>query len=132
MLALTLTPNEPVDGIYPVMPPHFLTQLTDPALVWSTLTAAPSDAEQWANVALYVPIGLIGRFVWRTAARAALAGTALTIFVETCQYGIVGRAGSLTDMRNNTAGTILGALVAAGAAYLLTRASRRPDKHVRQ
>jgi VanZ family protein len=76
-----------------------------------------------------VPIGLVGRFVWGSAARAALAGAALTIFIETCQYGIVGRAGSFTDMRNNTAGAVLGALIAAGAAHVLTRTARRPGRH---
>ena len=55
--------------------------------------------------------------------RATLFGAALTVFVETCQYGIVGRAGSITDIRNNTLGALLGAI-----AVLLVVRSIRPEK----
>jgi glycopeptide antibiotics resistance protein len=121
ILALTLTPSEPGAGL--PQPPHFVHQLGHPRLVWATITAAPGDAEQWANIALYLPLGFLGRFVWRSAARASGFGLALTAFVETCQYGIVGRAGSITDIRNNTAGAVLGALAAATTARLLRRAA---------
>jgi VanZ family protein len=49
---------------------------------------------------------------------------ALTVFVETCQYGIVGRDGSITDIRNNAAGAILGALLAATAVRFRRRRTR--------
>jgi glycopeptide antibiotics resistance protein len=122
ILALTLTPDRPAPGAVDVLPPHYLTRIGDPRLVWSALTAAPADTEQLANIALYVPVGLLGRLVWHGAARATLAGVALTVAVETCQYGIIGRAGSLTDIRNNTAGALLGAVVAAVAVGALARA----------
>jgi glycopeptide antibiotics resistance protein len=50
----------------------------------------------------------------------------LTLAIETCQYGIIGRAGSITDIRNNTMGAILGAVFAAAATarYTAARASR--------
>jgi glycopeptide antibiotics resistance protein len=121
VVALTMTPNEPTTGTGVPMPPHFLQQLGDGPLIWAKLTAAPDDSEQLANVALYIPVGFLGRLVWRNAVRAAGFGMALTVFIETCQYGIVGRAGSITDIRNNTAGAILGALFAATA----TRVRRR-------
>ena len=113
--ALTLMPNYPVPGDPTVVPPHFLQYIGDVNLVWAALTSLPTDSEQIANIALYVPVGLFGRFVWRSTVRAAAFGTALTVFVETCQYGIVGRDGSITDIRNNAAGALLGALVAAVA-----------------
>jgi hypothetical protein len=119
--ALTLAPNEPVPGVPVALPPHFLTQVGDPGLVWSLMTAAPADAEQIANIALYVPVGLLGTLVWRRVWAGTLAGMALTVAIETCQYSIIGRAGSITDIRNNTAGALLGALTAAA----LVRA-RRP------
>jgi hypothetical protein len=113
ILALTLSPNEP--GRYSLLPPHYLTHLGDPGQVWAALRALPDDGEEYANIALYVPLGFLGRQVWRSAARAALCGLALTVLVETCQFDIVGRAGSLTDIRNNTLGAVLG----AGAAVAL-------------
>jgi glycopeptide antibiotics resistance protein len=122
VLALTLTPNEPPPDVFVAQPPHFLTQIGNGHLDWASLIAAPDDDEQWANILLYLPIGLFGRRVWGSAARSALFGTALTVFVETCQYGIVGRSGSLTDIRNNTAGAIVGALVAATIRRLNPRA----------
>lgn len=125
VLALTLTPNEPPPGVAIVQPPHYLTQIGNGHLDWITLTAAPDDFEQWANIALYLPIGFLGYGVWRSAVRAALFGAALTVVVETCQYGIVGRSGSLTDIRNNTAGAVLGALLAAGFSRRLRRSAQK-------
>jgi len=120
ILALTVTPNEP--GRYALLPPHYLTQLGHPRQVWATLTAMPDDLEEYANIALYVPFGFFGWFVWRSAAVAALSGLALTVFAETCQHDIVGRAGSFTDIRNNTLGAVLG----AAAAVAVTTAGRPP------
>jgi glycopeptide antibiotics resistance protein len=126
VVALTLTPNDPVPGVPVPVPPHFLEQIGDTRLVWSLLTAAPADAEQVANIALYLPVGFLGRLVWRRVGPAALTGLALTAAIETCQFGIIGRAGSITDIRNNTAGALLGAVVAAVAAGLARRARPGP------
>jgi glycopeptide antibiotics resistance protein len=117
VLALTLTPSKPANGVYEVLPPHYLSLLkNNPAALWAQFTSLPwNDDEQIANIALYLPVGLLGGFAWRSTVRASLFGMALTVAVETCQYGIIGRAGSLTDIRNNTAGAILGALAAAAA-----------------
>jgi membrane associated rhomboid family serine protease len=127
--ALTLAPNHPPPGMRTVLPPHYLTTVDDPRLVWAMLTAAPSDPEQLANIALYVPLGLLGALMWRGISRAVLFGAALTVFIETCQAGIVGRAGSITDIRNNAAGALLGAVVGAGAVRTLSRtaAGNGPD-----
>jgi hypothetical protein len=123
VMALTLTPNHPAPGELTDVPPHFLRYLGDSHMVWAAVTSPPSDSEQIANIALYVPVGLFGRFVWRSALGAAAFGIALTVFIETCQYGIVGRDGSLTDIRNNAAGAVLGALIGAVATRVLQRRS---------
>jgi glycopeptide antibiotics resistance protein len=125
VMALTLTPNYPTPGQLTDMPPHFLQYLGNPHMVWAALTSPPADSEQIANIALYVPVGLFGRFVWRSAIGAAAFGIALTIVIETCQYGIPGRDGSLTDIRNNAVGAILGALLGAVAARVAERRSTR-------
>jgi glycopeptide antibiotics resistance protein len=121
--ALTLTPNFPEAGVPEVLPPHYLTQIDEPRVVWSTLTAAPADAEEIANIALYVPTGVLGWLLWRSIGRATLFGAMLTVVIETCQIGVIGRAGSLTDIRNNTAGAFLGAVFAAAMVWVMTRIS---------
>jgi glycopeptide antibiotics resistance protein len=121
VVALTLTPAEPAPGVPVTVSPHFLAQVDHPRLVWSLLTAPPADAEQIANIALYLPVGALGRLAWRRMIPAALIGTALTVAIETCQYSIIGRAGSITDIRNNTAGAVLGALAAAAALWAWSR-----------
>ena len=125
VMALTLTPNYPGPGEPTDMPPHFLQYLGNPHMVWAALTSPPADSEQIANVALYVPVGLFGRFVWRTTIGAAAFGIALTVVIETCQYGVPGRDGSLTDIRNNAAGAVLGALLGAVAARIAERRNTR-------
>jgi glycopeptide antibiotics resistance protein len=119
VLALTLTPSRSVDGSAPVLPPHYLSLLRhDPAVLWAQFTSWPGDVEQRANIALYIPVGVLAGFAWRSVVRASAFGMMLTIVIETCQYGIIGRSGSITDIRNNTAGAILGALFAAAATRL--------------
>jgi glycopeptide antibiotics resistance protein len=116
VLALTLTPSRTADGSTPVLPPHYLSLLRhNPAALWTQFTSPPGDVEQRANIALYVPLGVLAGFAWRSVMRASVFGMMLTVAIETCQYGIIGRAGSITDIRNNTAGAILGALFAAAA-----------------
>jgi hypothetical protein len=115
ILALTMTPNPPPPPDVPTYP-HFLTLLGNGHLIWSQLVAVPRGLEQLANIALYVPAGVLGWYMWRSALRSAGFGMALTVFIETCQYGITGRGGSITDIRNNTAGAILGAVVTAAIA----------------
>lgn len=106
--ALTLTPN--YAGSPATTPPHYLTTLTDPARTWYALSARPVGEEQYANIALYVPVGVLGALLRRNAWRPALLGLLLTVAVETLQAGIPGRDGSLTDIRNNALGAWLGAL----------------------
>jgi glycopeptide antibiotics resistance protein len=133
VFALTLTPSEPVAGVYTVLAPHYLWLLkNDPAALWAQFTSLPRDAEQLANIALYAPVGLLAGFAWRSTVRASLFGMALTIAIETCQYGIIGREGSLTDIRNNTAGAILGALAAAAVLHSVRRTSLATHSFRRQ
>jgi glycopeptide antibiotics resistance protein len=115
ILALTLTPSEPTAGI--PRPLHFVYLLDSPRLVWAQLIAPPDDSEELANIAIYLPAGFLGRHVWGSVARATGAGLALTVFVETCQYGVIGRAGSITDIRNNALGAFIGAVLAATVVH---------------
>ena len=118
IVALTATPSYGDPVWFAAIPPHFLTQLDQPRLILAKLVAAPSDAEQVANIALYVPLGIFGRLLFRSSARATLFGFLLVFTIETVQYVIPGRAGSITDIRNNVLGTFLGAIAVAAVARL--------------
>ena len=122
VVALTLTPNPPEPAPYP----HFLTLLHHaPGLLRAQVLGPPTDLEQLANIALYVPIGAFGRLVWPKVLRATLMGLTLTVGIELCQYDIIGRAGSLTDIRNNTVGALIGAALTASAIHLGRRERSR-------
>jgi hypothetical protein len=125
VVALTLTPDFDYSPAVP-LPPHYLTLIDNPRVVWAQLIQPPSDAEQVANILFFVPVGLFAGWFWKSVVRASLFGLALTVTIETCQYDIPGRAGSFTDIRNNTLGAIAGALLAATAYWTarLFRASR--------
>jgi hypothetical protein len=116
IVALTLTPYEQA-GIPLPRPPHFLQQLGDGQLIWAQVVAPPDDSEEVANIAIYLPAGFLGRFVWGSTGRATGFGLVLSVFVEICQYGVIGRAGSITDIRNNVLGALFGALVAKATVY---------------
>jgi glycopeptide antibiotics resistance protein len=74
--------------------------------------------EALANVALFVPFGLLGvpLLTGRPRARAAVltiaAGTALSVAIELAQLVIPGRFSSVQDVVMNGLGTILGATIA--------------------
>ncbi|WP_199516372.1 VanZ family protein [Nucisporomicrobium flavum] len=118
IVALTATPSYADPASFAAIPPHFLTQLDEPRLILAKLIAAPSDMEQIANIALYVPLGVFGRLLLRSTTRATLAGFLLVFTIETIQYAIPGRAGSITDIRNNVLGTFLAAVATAAVVYL--------------
>ena len=78
-----------------------------------------------ANIAISFPAGFLGRFVWGSVGRATGFGLALTVFVETCQYGVIGRAGSITDIRNNALGAFL---AIAGCSTIIHGQGRQADE----
>ena len=77
------------------------------------------------NVLLLVPLGFFLGLAGIRPGRAALAGLALSVIVETLQYFVVtGRDAAISDVITNTAGTALGAALAPHFATLL-RPGRR-------
>ncbi|BCJ54240.1 hypothetical protein Asp14428_57150 [Actinoplanes sp. NBRC 14428] len=113
IIALTATPSFADPATFAANPPHFLTLLDRPGLLARQLVAPPSDLEQVANIALYVPLGISGAMLWRRWLPATAFGFLLVLAIETVQYVIPGRAGSITDIRNNTLGALLGAVLTA-------------------
>ena len=117
IVALTLTPGPQGPGTLPPVP-HFLERLNQPRALAGEFVSLPRDDEQVANIFLYLPIGFFGRFVWRKLVPTVLFGFALTAGIETMQIFVAGRAGSVTDIRNNTIGAIAGGLAAAALIHL--------------
>jgi glycopeptide antibiotics resistance protein len=78
------------------------------------------------NVAMFVPIGFLLVTALRDSVRrAVVGGLLLSATIECCQYRI-GRAADVDDVLLNTAGALLGALVAAIAVRLAGRSARDP------
>ncbi len=79
-----------------------------------------------ANVALFVPVGLLLPFAWPRLRlwQVTLAGGLLSVVIETVQGLMPSRFPTLSDVIANTTGTFLGAVV---ATLLLALLSRGPD-----
>jgi hypothetical protein len=106
---VTLTPDSVDRGVYPY---HGI-----PAFRYSMI-------EEAANVALFVPLGMLGVLALgrRRWWLVAIAGTTLSASVELTQGAFLpGRVASLGDVAENG----LGALVGAALAVLLARRTRR-------
>lgn len=81
--------------------------------------------EPLANVALFVPIGLLVGVASRRPVLGALAGGALTVAIEAVQALVpaIGRSCAIDDAIANALGAVLGAVLAALALLLARRAS---------
>lgn len=86
-----------------------------------------------ANIALYMPLGLFcvaaqraDRPAWRQVLWAVALGTLLCFSIEIIQFFDNGRITTLTDVYPNSAGTLLGALLALPLTHWL---SQRIDLH---
>ncbi|MDR0593269.1 MAG: VanZ family protein [Bifidobacteriaceae bacterium] len=80
----------------------------------------PVLAQMALNVALFVPLGLFTRLLWRRGVLTALAaGLGLSLFIEFTQltgvwgiYGCAYRVFDVDDLMTNTSGALLGAVLA--------------------
>ena len=82
--------------------------------------------ELLANVALFVPVGLLLPFAWPRLRlwQVTLAGGLLSVVIESVQGLMPSRFPTISDVIANTTGTFLGAVV---ATLLLALLSRDPD-----
>ncbi|OUE27304.1 VanZ family protein [Clavibacter michiganensis] len=117
---VTLTPDSVDRGVYPYLMRGVLL-LQDHGAPWFRY----SMIEEVANVALFVPLGMLGvlAFGSRRWWVVAFAGTAMSASVELAQGAFLpARVASVTDVLANGAGAVLGA---AAAAIIAARARRR-------
>jgi VanZ family protein len=91
------------------------------------------------NVAMYLPVGALAYAALRRrsggllgALLAILCGVAFSLAVETAQRYMPGRVPSRLDWLANSAGTLLGALLAAGFERLPPRFPRWPVRSTRE
>ncbi|ROR65883.1 VanZ family protein [Agrococcus jenensis] len=85
--------------------------------------------EPLANVALFVPIGLLVGVASRRPALGALAGAVLTVGIELVQAlaPALGRSCAVDDAIANTVGAALGAVLAAAVLLVARRRTPRED-----
>ncbi|WP_067500435.1 VanZ family protein [Actinoplanes sp. TFC3] len=79
--------------------------------IYRELLTLPVFSERWANVVLFLPIGVLGYLLSRRFLRTTAFGAAFSLAIEVWQT-VIGRIGDINDLRNNVIGTALGALVA--------------------
>ena len=97
----TVTPRTPITG--------------DPIAATCIVCGAKATADLLLNLALFAPFGAALAFAGHRARRIALFCFGLSITVELLQFVIPGRHATLVDTVSNTAGGLLGALIAAVA-----------------
>jgi glycopeptide antibiotics resistance protein len=80
-----------------------------------------------ANVALFVPVGLLLPFAWPRLRlwQVTLAGGLLSVVIESVQGLMPSRFPTVSDVIANTTGTFLGAVVATVLLALLSRGPER-------
>ncbi|OSP09231.1 VanZ family protein [Microbacterium sp. LEMMJ01] len=80
-----------------------------------------------ANVALFVPVGLLLPFAWPRLRlwQVTLAGGLLSIVIESVQGLMPSRFPTVSDVIANTTGTFLGAVIATVLLALLSRGPER-------
>ena len=86
------------------------------------VSAASSVLEVVSNVALFVPLGLLGLLLWpsRRVLGWTAAGAGLSAAIELSQLLFLPhRFATISDVAANTAGALLGALLAAGIRRVL-------------
>ena len=85
-----------------------------PYFEWRLTSAPHKLLEAMLNVALFLPFGASLRWVGARLRSAVLLGFALSLAVEMLQWsGIPGRGGELQDLIANSAGAVIGWLLAA-------------------
>lgn len=82
--------------------------------------------EALANVAMFVPLGVLLVVLGTRPVHAIVAGLLLSGTIETVQLAIPGRVSTLQDVVLNTAGAALGAILAAGVSRLGRRRAGTP------
>jgi len=95
----------------------YLAEFADPAYL---VGGFAGSMEKLANIALFLPLGLLGTLLWRRPA-AVLAGcVALTFSIEAWQ-SVVGRVGDAVDVVHNSVGALLGVVLARVWTYLASQ-----------
>ncbi len=122
-VVLALTVPVPFRALRPRRAVGFLEQFTDVPLLAVEAISFGSNAEQWGNVLLFLPLGFLGALVSRSALRAAGLGIALSVLVEVWQSA-AGRGGEVGDVLHTAAGAVLGA-VSAAVVLRIRRPRRR-------
>jgi glycopeptide antibiotics resistance protein len=96
----------------------------NPVVLWIThVTPLTYGAVEFlANIAMFVPIGVLVTLLSRHCWMAPVVGLALTCAIEITQMFLPARFPDLQDVFANTLGAVLGSLAVAGVRFV--RASR--------
>lgn len=121
MLVAHLTLTDPSQGRWAFdLADRIMLRASDGAITWS-------QTEALANVALFVPLGLLLTIATHSAALATAACALLSAGIEYAQLTLLpSRVPTFDDVVHNTLGGVAGALVAGAALALLASSRGRP------
>jgi VanZ family protein len=96
------------------------------ALYWGPLVSRRMILDAVLNVVFYVPLGAAAFASFRGRGAGAFLGalalgSLVSLFVETAQLFIPTRSGNLTDLLSNSAGTLLGVVIATTSRRVAAR-----------
>lgn len=122
------------DRMYQLRPFAWVAEVMDSAATWSGRLTGSMFVQVALNVALFVPLGFLLRYRWRRRLPAAAAiGLGLSLLIETVQgtavfglYPCPYRFADVDDLITNTAGAVVGWLVAGPVGRLLPPAVAEP------
>lgn len=93
--------------------PPYLHEFADPAYLFGGFGG---NLERLANIALFLPLGLLATLLWRRPLLVIGSCAGLSFLLEAWQ-SVIGRGGDAVDVVHNTTGAVLG----AGLAYLASQ-----------
>jgi glycopeptide antibiotics resistance protein len=95
----------------------YLAAFADPGVLFGGFAG---NLERLANIGLFLPLGLLGTLLWRRPLWVATGCLAFSFLIETWQ-DLNGRGGDAVDVVHNTAGALLGVLLARGWTNLASQ-----------
>jgi VanZ family protein len=127
ILAFTLPPDSAVEPVGAGARLHeYVHSFLDPLAFHAQVNAPGPESERVANLLLFIPAGFCATLATRWPVRVAIAGVTLPFLIEAWQALTGARIASAGDWLHNSAGALIGIVLAAALLPLTRRPASRP------